>query len=292
MKAMTEATGDNGAAAAAAATAATAAATAAAAAAPKWYAGADAATIGHLQSHGWDVKTPTEAALAAVQSHQAAAKLIGHPPEKVARIPEPNDEAGWKTFYEKLGAPTDPKQYDFSKVTFADPAQGDFVRAQAAALHLSQNAALTLAQNIIKDRATAAASVLADKTAALATEREALMKDWGADAEANLFVVRQTAAALGVSKEQVDALEKMDGMGYAKVMEMFRNIGSKIGEDKFVRNTSPNGAGVMSGEQAASRKAELLSDSAWTARYSGGDKAALREMVALNTILLAAGKSV
>ena len=275
---------------AAATTAAAAAAAAALAAAPKWYAGADAATIGHLQSHGWDVKTPTEAALAAVQSHQAAAKLIGHPPEKVARIPEPNDDAGWKTFYERLGAPADAAKYDFSKVTFQDPAQGDFVRAQAAALHLNQNAALVLAQNVVANAAKAAAATLADNTAAINTERDALKKDWGANEAANLFTIGRTAEALGVSKDQVDALEKMDGMGYAKVMAMFLNIGSKMGEDTFVRNTAPGGTGLMSGEQASARKQELLSDSAWTARYQAGGKTELREMLAVQTVLLAAGK--
>ena len=266
--------------------------TAAAAAAPaaKWFDGADPALIGHLQSHGWDVKTPTEAALEAVKAHQNAAKLIGHPPDKVARIPEPNDEAGWKTFYERLGAPTDAKAYDFSKVTFADPAQGDFVRAQAAALHLNQDAALVLAQNVVKNAATAAASSLAEKTAAIELERTALKKDWGANEAANLFTVRRTAEALGITKEQVDALEKMEGVGYTKVMQMFLNIGQKMGEDTFVRNTAPGGSGGMSGEQAAARKAELLSDSAWTARYQSGDKVALREMLAVQTVLLAAGK--
>lgn len=274
----------------AAAPAATTAAATTAAPAAKWYDGAEASLIGHLQSHGWDTKTPTEAALAAVQSHQAAAKLIGHPPEKVARIPEPNDEAGWKSFYERLGAPSDAKAYDFSKVTFADPAQGDFVRAQAAALHLNQNAALVLAQNVVANAAKAAAATLADNTAAINTERDALKKDWGANEAANLFTIRRTAEALGVSKEQVDALEKMDGMGYAKVMAMFLNIGSKMGEDTFVRNTAPGGTGLMSGEQASARKAELLSDSAWTARYQAGGKTELREMLAVQTVLLAAGK--
>jgi hypothetical protein len=289
---MTEATGDNGAAAAAAATAAATAtaAAAAAAAAPKWYAGADPALIGHLQSHGWDAKSPTDAALEAVKAHQNAAKLIGHPPEKVARIPEPNDEAGWKTFYERLGAPTDAKAYDFSKVTFADPAQGDFVRAQAAALHLNQDAALVLAQNVVKNAATAAASSLAEKTAAIELERTALKKDWGANEAANLFTVRRTAEALGITKEQVDALEKMEGVGYTKVMQMFLNIGQKMGEDTFVRNTAPGGAGVMSGEQASARRQELLTDSAWTARYQAGGKKELAEMLAVQTVLLAAGK--
>lgn len=266
--------------------------TAAAAAAPaaKWFDGADPALIGHLQSHGWDVKTPTEAALEAVKAHQNAAKLIGHPPDKVARIPEPNDEAGWKTFYERLGAPTDAKAYDFSKVTFADPAQGDFVRAQAAALHLNQDAALVLAQNVVKNAATAAASSLAEKTAAIELERTALKKDWGANEAANLFTVRRTAEALGITKEQVDALEKMEGVGYTKVMQMFLNIGQKMGEDTFVRNTAPGGAGVMSGEQASARRQELLTDSAWTARYQAGGKKELAEMLAVQTVLLAAGK--
>src|SRR5450759_2396281 len=71
-----------------------------------WYDGAAPELIGHLQSHGWDKGTPAAAALAAVQAHQNAAKLIGHPPDKLARIPEPNDEAGWKGFYEKIGTPT------------------------------------------------------------------------------------------------------------------------------------------------------------------------------------------
>jgi hypothetical protein len=272
--------------------AAPAATTAAAAAAPaaKWFDGADPALIGHLQSHGWDVKTPTEAALEAVKAHQNAAKLIGHPPDKVARIPEPNDEAGWKTFYERLGAPTDAKAYDFSKVTFADPAQGDFVRAQAAALHLNQDAALVLAQNVVKNAATAAASSLAEKTAAIELERTALKKDWGANEAANLFTVRRTAEALGITKEQVDALEKMEGVGYTKVMQMFLNIGQKMGEDTFVRNTAPGGAGVMSGEQASARRQELLTDSAWTARYQAGGKKELAEMLAVQTVLLAAGK--
>ena len=278
----------------AAAPAATTAA-AAAAAAPKWFDGADPALIGHLQSHGWDVKTPTEAALEAVKAHQNAAKLIGHPPDKVARIPEPNDEAGWKTFYERLGAPTDAKAYDFSKVTFADgtaidQATSDFVRAQAAALHLNQNAALSLAQSVVRQMDTAEAGELAERTATVAAERAALMKDWGANEAANLFTVRRTAEALGISKEQVDTLEKMEGVGYTKVMQMFLNIGQKMGEDAFVRNTAPGGSGVMSGEQAAARKAELLSDSAWTARYQSGDKVALREMLAVQTVLLAAGK--
>jgi hypothetical protein len=255
-----------------------------------WYDGASPEIVGHLQSHGWDKGTPTAAALAAVQAHQNAAKLIGHPPDKLARIPEANDEAGWKGFYEKIGTPTDPKAYVFDNLkkadgTALDAATTDFYRAQAVALHLTPAAAQQMVQADLKQQAGVAAAALADKTATMETERAALMKNWGPNAEANLFVVRQTAAALGVTPEAISALEKMEGVGYAKVMEMFRTIGGKMGEDTFVRSTAPSG-GVMSQDQAASRKQELMSDTAWVQRYSDGGKTELREMMALQAILL------
>ena len=88
-------------------------------------------------------------------------------------------------------------------------------------------------------------------------------------------VVAQNAAkALGIAPEEVNALEKIKG--YAATMEMLRNIGSKIGEDKFI--VSPQGSGgTMSKDQAQARIAELMSDKAWTTRYTGGDKTAFRE---------------
>ena len=122
-----------------------------------------------------------------------------------------------------------------------------------------------------------------DKAAALALERDTLTRSWGPNFETNKFVAAQAARALGVDPATVTALENQ--VGYAKVMEMFRNIGTKIGEDKFVAGAAPAGNGAFTREQAMERKAELMRDGAWVAKYLAGDNQAGREMTGLNVMI-------
>jgi hypothetical protein len=69
-------------------------------------------------------------------------------------------------------------------------------------------------------------------------------------------------------------------------MEMFRNIGSKIGEDSFVRGSnSVGGAQIMTTNQALDEKKALMRDPAWVTRYLAGGREETAKMVALNTIL-------
>jgi hypothetical protein len=100
-----------------------------------------------------------------------------------------------------------------------------------------------------------------------------------------MFVAKRAATALGVTPEAVAALEGV--VGYKAVMELFRNVGSKIGEDKFVQSITPGGApGVMTKEQAVERKAALMADQVWTKAYLAGDAAKAAEMLALNTMIV------
>ena len=276
----------------AAAVAAAAAASAAAAAASKpWYQGvADAETLGHWQNNGWDKKTAAEVAVEATKSWKNAEKFVGAPANEILRVPkDASDEAGWKNVWSRLGKPAEAKDYDLSAVKGADGNALDenfanFVREQAFNLNLPKDAGAALAQRFAKymDDGKAAASV--EVAAKLATEKTELAKNWGANFEANKFVATQAAKALGVDPETVAALEKQ--VGYAKVMEMFRNIGSKIGEDKFVTSQAPGGNGVMTRDQAQARKSELMKDQAWVKSYLAGDAAKAREMTALNTLLV------
>lgn len=258
-----------------------------------WYEGktADAEIIGHIQTKGWDKKPVHEAALEAIKAHRDAEKYIGAPANQIIRLPtDPKDEAGWKGVWQRLGAPADAKDYDFTGIKTAagtdigEDVQG-FVRAQAAALNMPKDNAKALAAALVKftdDKITADA---AERTAQIDVQRAELKKNWGPNWDANLLTAKNAAAALGVSPETVAALEGMAGVGYAKVMEMFRTIGSKIGEDKFVTNPG-GGPGVMTREQAIAKKAELMNDSVWTERYLKGDNAAVREMTALNTLIV------
>lgn len=249
-----------------------------------WFAGADPEIIGHIQTKGWATKPANEAAIEAVKAHREAEKFIGAPANQLVRLPaDAKDEAGWKSVWERLGAPADPKGYDLSIVK--DTAVADFIRETAAALHLPKDAAVDLAGRFTRRQEATEAADVATKTAALETEKAALAKNWGTNAEANRVIAQSAARALGITPETVAALEGV--IGYSAIMEMFRSIGTKIGEDKFVKSENMPG-GVMTLEQAKAKVADLQKDAAWRARYLSGGEPEKREMLALNTIIAAA----
>lgn len=258
----------------------------------KWYEGkADAETVGYLQNKGLADKPLEEVALTAIRSHREAEKFIGAPANEILRVPKADaDEATVKAFWEKLGAPANGKEgYDFSPIKAADgsplasPAI-DAVREIAAELHLPKDAALRIANRIVKleaDRATETDTV---RQGQLAEQKAALAKNWGPNAAVNLVIAQSAAAKLGIAPEAVTALESV--VGYDKVMEMFRVVGTKIGEDRFVVPPA-GGTGVMTREAAVARMDELKADTAWRDRYLAGGAAEKREMASL--VAVAAG---
>lgn len=254
-----------------------------------WYTGkVDNETVGYWQIKGLDVNDPAAIAVATSKFHREAEKFLGAPSNQLLRMPAANDEAAQKTFWQRLGAPVDAAGYDFTTVKRADgkdldPKFVDHVRGMATALNLPKDTATRVATEFLKFTEGADTEAAAVKTAALATEKTALATNWGANAEANMFVAKSAAKALGIGPETVTALESV--IGYSKVMDMFRVIGTKIGEDKFITNPGGNNNQVMTRDQAAARLTELKADQAFVKRYLSGDAAAAREMGALQVII-------
>lgn len=278
----------------AAANAANAAAAAAAAAKP-WYqdvAGVDDVIVGHMQNRGWDKKPAPEVAIEAIKQWKEAEKMVGVPTNQVLRLPkDAADEAGWNALWAKLGKPAQAKEYDFSSVKFSDGTKIDdnftnTMRETAFRLHLPKDTAAAVTSAFAKYLDASKATENTEKQATLIEQKAALDKNWGPNREANMFVAKRAAAALGVAPETVAALENV--IGYDKIMEMFRMVGSKIGEDRFVTGDIGGAGGVMTRDQAVAKKSELMSDSAWSKAYLAGDKAKAREMTALNVIISAA----
>jgi len=258
---------------------------------PAWYEGkVDAETLGHWQNRGWHTKSAEEVAIEATKAHREAERFIGAPANELLRMPKADaDAVTLQSFWGRLGAPNDKTGYDLSGVKFADgtPLDDAFVqtfRETAASLHLPKDAAAGVAQAFVKFLDNADMAEATEHSAALQTERDALAKSWGPNYNANLLVAQNTARALGLDPDTVGALEKQ--IGYTKVLEMFRTIGTKIGEDKFVSGNSPAGPGVMTREQAVASKADLMKDTAWVQRYLANGAAELRQMLALNTLIV------
>lgn len=257
-----------------------------------WFNGADAEIVGHIQNRGWDKLTAAEAALNAVKSHREAEKHLGVPADQLLRFPkDAADAEGWTRVNDRLGVPKEAKDYDFSSVKLAGdkPLPAALTEALAPALqsvHVGKDAAPEVVRAIAKYLDTQTSAAETDRTAALNAEREALKINWGSNVEANMLVAKQAATALGVTPEAVAALENT--IGYAKVMEMFRNIGTKIGEDQFVNSKAPGGSGIMSAEQAEATLAEKKNDAAWVNKLNEGDQTVLKEFNNLTTIIAAA----
>ena len=253
-----------------------------------WFGPADFDTehVGHVQNKGWDKLDPKAAAVAAIKAHRQAELSLGVPLDERARIPKAPNDPAWKALYERLGAPATPDKYEFSNTKFnnADLPQPmvDRFRQISDALHLPLDASKQLASAVVKWVEEDNAAATAEYTAKIALEKQTLAKNWGPNADVNLLVAKNAAKALGITPEQLNSLEQI--AGYAATMEMLRSIGSKIGEDKFVRGSGPGGD-IMTADSATAKKTELMNDKDWVTRYLKGDGAAVREMTALNTIL-------
>lgn len=275
------------------------AAAAAAAATKPWYqgvAGVDEEMLGHWTNRGWNTKTAPEVAVEATKAWKGAEHLVGVPADQVLRVPKDvKDEAGWKAVWTRLGKPAEAKDYDFSAIKWSDGTALDegFVnsaREWAFKFNLPKEAATGLTQEFAKYLDNAESAEKVERDAKLIEQKAALKKNWGPNEPANMFVAQRAAAALGLDPATVASLEGV--IGYDKIMEMFRSIGEKIGEDKFVKSGAPgNQGGPMTREQAIAKKADLMSDPVWTAAYLKGDQAKLREMMALSTIISAGEKA-
>jgi len=260
------------------------------AAAGHWTAGLDAETKGYAQNRGLDKKTAAEAFFEASKAHREAERLIGAPANEMIRLPKDPNAPEWKDVYKRLGVPGDEKDYDFSTVKRAgdkplDDALSATLRQASLAGHLTKDGATQVAAQVVKHLDGIESAKAADDAANLLKEKAALKANWGANEAANMVVARAAVTALGIKPETVSALEKV--AGYAAVMEMFRNIGSKIGEDRFIQG-GPNApaGGAMTRDQAVSEKEALKKDVAWRNRYLAGGVEEKRKMDSLDRIIL------
>jgi hypothetical protein len=106
----------------------------------------------------------------------------------------------------------------------------------------------------------------ATRAAAQTREQQELDRNWGANKEAFLFIARQAVKKLGWDADTINKLEGV--VGYGKLMEGLRTLGTAMGEDKFVANRGPGGTGPMTREQAKATLAEKRADKEWVKRFS------------------------
>ena len=254
-----------------------------------WHTGLDAEIIGHIQNRGLKLDDPKAIVDNLAKAHREASSKLGVPADQLLRMPKADaPEAEIKAFHQRLGAPADPKEYDFTGIKYANGKEieqplADALRASFAKRFVPKDTALEIAKDVIKYADSDEAQKLSTKTAAIEVEKAQLKSEWKQDYDGNLFIAKRGAQALGMTAEQVTALEGI--MGYKGIMTALHKVG--------VLNKEPNGLiggggannGPMSREQAMARKQDLMKDEGWRNRHYAGDTRAREEMLNLNRII-------
>jgi hypothetical protein len=265
---------------AAGAAAGNAGAAAAAGAAAPWYGDKiDETTRGFWTNKGIDPNDPVSVATKLTEFYRGAESRLGAPPEELIRIPKPNaPEADIRAYWGRIGVPAEPKDYDLSAVKRSDgkdldPGLADTFRAAAITAKVPKDQAAGLLTAIVKHNEAQESARLAEKTAVVKAEREALDQNWGTNKTYNLGVAERALQDLGKAsgltpeqtKQAWDALSTVGGVGASYAMEMLRNIGARMGEGTFI--TPPAGPGgnnaVMSQAQARAKIEELKADTSF-----------------------------
>jgi hypothetical protein len=250
-----------------------------------WYDGVDTETVGYIQNRGLDKGDAKAAFLNAAKAHREAERLLGAGTQNLVRVPkDDNDVETRNALFNRIGRPADANGYDYTGVEGVDADFTKFVNPIFHANGVTKSAAKEIVKSILGEATRAQGEVEKAESAAYAVEKNALLANWGGATNANLIVAQNTYAKLGFTPEQVGAIEKQ--IGFAKTMTMFHNLGTKIGEDNFVNPNGPSGGPrITSKEQAVARKAELMADKDWSAKYLKLDAGALKEMTALNSLI-------
>lgn len=268
-------------------------------AATAWHTGLDAELVGTAQNKGWDMTDPSKAFAAAAAAYTGAQKLLGAPPDKVVRIPEPSAEAAQlDAFWQKLGAVKEAKEIDFSAIKGSDGKPfdeklGEVIRATAVTTRAPKEVVLSVATALQKhfDSEMAAANTI--RAGETTKNQEALKNSWGANWDRNMFVANQaleklaTAINMPVDKAKAawDAISKLGGIGASDAVNMMYEMGKRMGEHTFVSGGGPGGGNLpMTREAAIAEIASLKSDQIFAARYFKGEADAKKQMTALHKI--------
>jgi hypothetical protein len=183
--------------------------------------------------------------------------------------------------------PADAKDYDFSGVKFSDGTEldaafTDKMRSAFADARVPKDRAPTVTKAVVEYLEEADKAETTERTAKIDAEKAELKKNWGPNYDLNKLRAMEGAKRLGITAEAITALEGQ--VGYSAVMEAMRKIGAGTSEDAFIEGKGSN-SNPMTQQGAMARKAELMADKDWAARYLKGGAAEKREMYALDAMI-------
>lgn len=227
-----------------------------------WLQNASTEEIAFAQSKGWDKET-TPPADQIFRSYHNLQKLFGADKAgNTVMLPGENaDEATVNQFYNRLGRPENMDGYAAKEFAGLDENQFKSLRETAHKVGITdkQFDALTKWN---QELGAQIQSDLENNVKMQQAEEEAnLKKEWGAAYDKNLQLAKEATAKLGLTQDQVNAMQI--GLGFDGVLKLMMQLGAGVGEGKFVTGDNGRSSGadnVMTPEQAKTELTRLTTD--------------------------------
>lgn len=236
---------------------------------PDWTTGLDADAIGFIQTKGF--KAPGDL----LGSYRNLEKLLGAGPDKLVKLPTDDKPESWDPVYQKLGRPAKPEEYEiqFPEALKDATAFQETLRKTMHGLGLSakqgRELAKALGETIVTGMTAEQQAEEQARQAETQQQQAALKTKWGANYDANVNAARGALRAFGVTADDVDKVESV--LGYARTMELFHGIGSRLGEAPFTEGGQPPGGFGMSGDQARAEITRLRQDVGFAQKLVAND---------------------
>ena len=252
-----------------------------------WYTGLDADHLTQIQSRGWDKLDGPAAAAAMAKSYRELSQLNGAVAAGNALLlPKPDDAEAHKAFWEKLGTSLPAADYKFDALTYSDgrtiePALQDALKAAATEAKVPAGMVEAFGKAMIAHQENAKNAEQASQARIAQESRAALEAEWGPQTANNKFVAGRAMDALALDPTAVAALESLPGMGYAGVMKLMHQLGTMMGEARFVQGGGqPN---VLNAGTAQERLNALKADQNWVNAGGGGteEAAQFKDLIAV-----------
>lgn len=214
-----------------------------------------------------------------LESYINLEKLRGVPAERLLKMPEQADAAGWNDVFTKLGKPATPEGYGFKPASPEGQEFTDWAKNTFHNLNLTESQGKDLLKQYNEFHTGIQAKAVDAYKAAVTEQTGTLKKEWGAAFDQNMLRAKSAFKQFGVPDAAVDAMEKH--MGLDGVMKFFHRLGTSMGEHAYIDGGQGNGNFgdlIMTPEQAQSRIAALKKDPDYREKYLKGSVKEKAEM--------------
>ena len=246
-----------------------------------WTSGwSDPALASHIQGKGYDGPEALAKAYRSAESH------FGTDPASLLRMPREDDAEGVRALWERLGMPSDPKDYELPEPGDGQMDMRDWFRQVAPKVRLTKTQAKELAAEFGEFMSEQNQNLRQTKAGEGELVDKALRQKWGNEYQANMEHADRAAERLGWDGEALANLRDGKGDWRERILDLLAFVGRNQREDGFPAPAEAGGARPFGDTPQARQQKfkELSEDPAFMKRLTSGDPAAAREFRAASEL--------